>query len=118
VQTPYFNADRKAIADLVEARNRKGLKDGVGVECFKLLEAYGIPVPSCGNAETAEAALELADRIGYPVSLKIVSPDIIHKTDVGCVKLNVGREEVKETFFEIMSRAEKYSKTFRSGYHL
>ena len=113
VQTPYFNADRKAIADLVEARNRKGLKDGVGVEGFKLLEAYGIPVPSCGNAETAEAALELADRIGYPVSLKIVSPDIIHKTDVGCVKLNVGREEVKETFFEIMSRAEKYTSTRR-----
>ena len=113
VQTPYFKADRKAIADLVEARNRKGLKDGVGVEGFKLLEAYGIPVPSCGNAETAEAALELADRIGYPVSMKIVSPDIIHKTDVGCVKLNVRREEVKETFFEIMNRAEKYTSTRR-----
>jgi len=113
VQTQYFKADRKAIADLIAARNRKGLKDGVGVDGFKLLEAYGIPVPSCGNAETAEAALGLADRIGYPVSMKIVSPDIIHKTDVGCVKLNVRREEVKETFFEIMSRAEKYTSTRR-----
>lgn len=113
VQTPYFKADRKAISDLITARNRKGLKDGVGVDGFKLLEAYGIPVPSCGNAETAEAALELADRIGYPVSMKIVSPDIIHKTDVGCVKLNVGREEVKETFFEIMSLAKKYTSTRR-----
>ena len=110
---PYFKVDRKAIKKLMELRERKEAKMGIGVEGFKVLEAYGIPAPSYGKAETAEEALGIADRIGYPVSMKIVSPDIVHKTDVGCVKLNVRREEVKETFFEIMHRAEKYTSARR-----
>lgn len=109
----YFKVDRKAIEKLIELRERKEAKMGIGVEGFKVLEAYGIPAPSYGKAETAEEALEIADRIGYPVSMKIVSPDIVHKTDVGCVKLNVRREEVKETFFVIMHRAEKYTSARR-----
>ena len=110
---PYSKVDRKAIEKLIELRERKEAKMGIGVEGFKVLEAYGIPAPSYGKAETAEEALEIADRIGYPVSMKIVSPDIVHKTDVGCVKLNVRREEVKETFFVIMHRAEKYTSARR-----
>ncbi|NMX21435.1 CoA-binding protein, partial [ANME-1 cluster archaeon GoMg4] len=106
---PYFKVDRKAIEKLMEIREREEPKLGIGVEGFKVLAAYGIPVPSYGKAETAEEALEIADRIGYPVSMKIVSPDIVHKTDVGCVKLNVEREGVKDAFFEILHRAEKYA---------
>ena len=109
----YFKVDRKAIEKLIELRDRKEAKMGIGVEGFKVLEAYGIPAPSYGKGETAEEALEIADRIGYPVSMKIVSPDIVHKTDVGCVKLNVKREEVKETFFKILHRAEKYTSARR-----
>jgi acetyltransferase len=109
----YFKVDRKAIEKLIELRERKEAKMGIGVEGFKVLEAYGIPAPSYGKAETAEEALEIADRIGYPVSMKIVSLDIVHKTDVGCVKLNVRREEVKETFFKIIHRAEKYTSARR-----
>ena len=110
---PYFKVDRKAIANLIEHRAEKEAKESIGVDGFKLLEAYGIPVPSYGKAETAEESLVFANRIGYPVSLKIISPDIVHKTDVGCVKLNVRREEVKETFFEIVRRAEKYTSARR-----
>jgi len=110
---PRFKVDRKAIEKLMEIREREESKLGIGVEGFKVLEAYGIPVPSYGKAESAEEALEIADRIGYPVSMKIVSPDIVHKTDVGCVKLNVGREAVKEAFFEILHRAEKYTSAGR-----
>ncbi len=80
---------------------------------FELLKAYGIPVPAYGKATTADESLQLADRIGYPVAMKILSPDIIHKTDVGCVKLDVGREEVKRCFFEIMRRGEKYTSASR-----
>jgi acetyltransferase len=110
---PHFKVDRRAIEKLMEIREREEAKMGVGVEGFKVLEAYGIPVPLHGKAETAEEALEIADRIGYPVSMKIVSPDIVHKTDVGCVKLNVSREGVKEAFFEILHRAEKYTSAGR-----
>ncbi len=80
---------------------------------YELLTAYGIPVPAYGKAVSADAALEIADRIGYPVAMKILSPDIVHKTDVGCVKLNVYREAVKENFFEIMRRGEKYTSARR-----
>lgn len=79
---PYFKVDRKAIANLIVHRAEKEAKESIGVDGFKLLEAYGIPVPSYGKAETAEESLGFANRIGYPVSLKIISPDIVHKTDV------------------------------------
>ncbi len=75
---------------------------------FEVLKAYGIPVPPYGIARTAEEALEIADKIGYPVAMKIVSPEVIHKTDVGCVKLNVGRDEVIPTFYELVKRAEDF----------
>ena len=82
---------------------------GIEAEAFKVLKAYGIPVPAYGIAKTAEEAVEIANGVGYPVAMKIVSPEIIHKTDVGCVKLGVEREEVKQAFFEILYRAEKYT---------
>jgi len=84
-------------------------------ESFEILKAYGIPVPPYGIAKTAEEALKIADEIGYPVAMKIVSPDILHKTDVGCVKLNVGREDVKRVFYEIVKRAEDYLKAEVEG---
>ncbi len=84
-------------------------------ESFEVLKAYGIPVPPYGIAKTAEEALKIADRIGYPVAMKVVSPDILHKTDVGCVKLNVKREEVISTFFELVKRAEDYLKADVEG---
>jgi acetyltransferase len=82
---------------------------------FEVLKAYGIPVPPYGIANTAEEALEIADKIGYPVAMKIVSPHIIHKTDVGCVKLNVNREEVIPTFYELVKRAEDFLKAEVDG---
>ncbi len=93
---PHFNVDTGQI--------REQLRHKLG---FELLKAYGIPIPAYGKAETADEALDIADKVGYPVAMKILSPDIIHKTDVGCVKLNVNREAVKESFFEIMRRGEK-----------
>ncbi len=91
-----------------EVMERYGDRKVLTAESFELLEAYGIPVPPYGIARTAEDALKIADEIGYPVAMKIVSPDILHKTDVGCVKLNVMREGVKRTFHELVKRAEDY----------
>ncbi len=99
---PHFDVDTDHI--------RERLQQGLG---YELLTAYGIPVPAYGKAVSADEALEIADRIGYPVAMKILSPDIVHKTDVGCVKLNVYRAAVKESFFEIMRRGEKYTSAGR-----
>ncbi len=93
----------------------RGEKRVLTAESFEILKEYGIPVPPYGIAKTAEEALRIADEIGYPVVMKIVSPDILHKTDVGCVKLNVGREEVIRTFHELVKRAEDYLKADVEG---
>ncbi len=74
---------------------------------FEVLKAYGIPVPPYGVASTADEALKIADDIGYPVAMKVVS-NVMHKTDVGFVKLNVMRDEVIKTFYELVKRAEDY----------
>lgn len=54
-------------------------------EAISLLRAYGIPYPDHAVAGTAKEATEIADRLGYPVVLKVVSPDVVHKSDVGGV---------------------------------
>jgi len=78
----------------------------VGAGGLPLLDAYGIKIPPYGIARTLKEAKEIADRVGYPVVLKVVSPDVVHKSDVGGVKLNVGENELEKAFFEILSNVE------------
>lgn len=76
-------------------------------ETKKLLAKYGIPVTKEQIATSADEALAIALNIGTPVAMKISSPDISHKSDVGGVALNVSREEVRTTYNEIISRIKK-----------
>lgn len=62
-------------------------------ESFKLLEAYGIPAAPWGLARNAAEAAVLAEKIGYPVVVKAVSPELSHKTEKGAVKLGIGDRE-------------------------
>jgi acetyl coenzyme A synthetase (ADP forming)-like protein len=110
---PHYDVDKNAFELLCTRIDREEARLSIGVEGFEMLETYGIPVSPYGKAETAEAALEIADRIGYPVAMKVISPDIVHKTDVGCVKLGLMREEVERSFFEIVHRAERYTSARR-----
>ena len=74
----------------------------------KLLHAYGIPVTTPYPASTVEEAVKFSKKIGYPVVLKILSPDITHKTDVGGVSINLKNEQmVRKAFLEIISNARK-----------
>jgi acetyl-CoA synthetase (ADP-forming) len=65
-------------------------------EAFELIKYYGIPIPDkVVLVRSSREAYELADTIGYPIAVKIISPDIIHKSDVGGVKLGLmSKEEV------------------------
>jgi acyl-CoA synthetase (NDP forming) len=75
-------------------------------EARPLLEAYGIPTPPEFLATSPYEAATFASRIGYPVVLKLISPDILHKTDVGGVILNVQDEEAASSGFEkLVTRA-------------
>jgi acetate---CoA ligase (ADP-forming) len=74
----------------------------------KLLKAYGIPVSKEEIAETAADAVKIARKIGFPVVAKVVSADILHKSDIGGVVLNINSAaEVKKAFNDITARVRK-----------
>jgi acyl-CoA synthetase (NDP forming) len=76
-------------------------------EAFEVAKYYGIPTPTAVLVRTPEEAYDLADKIGYPIVLKIVSPDITHKSDVGGVKLGLkNKEEVSEGVKEILKNVQ------------
>ncbi len=72
-----------------------------------VLSACGIRVPGAGLAPDVDSALALADKIGYPVVLKLAAEDVVHKSDIGGVILNIGGpEELAEAFAALIARAE------------
>jgi len=78
-------------------------------ESAELMQTYGIPVVPSGLAAGSEQALAFAEQFGYPVALKIVSPQILHKTDFGGVRLNLKTpSEVTDAFFDIIDSARRY----------
>jgi len=76
----------RAIVDAARARGERKLPE---VDALAVVEAYGVPTVGARVARSAEEAAELADALGGPVVLKVVSPQVIHKTDVGGVRLGV-----------------------------
>lgn len=74
---------------IIEAARRAGRTLLNEVESKQLLEEAGIPVVTARVARSADEAIALADRLGYPVVLKVLSQDIPHKSDVGGVQLNL-----------------------------
>ena len=110
---PRFHVETGVKEQMLVLQEHADARMGLGSGGFKILEAYGIPVVPYGKAATADEALAIADRIGYPVALKVLSPDIMHKTDVGGVKLGVQRGAVIDTFFELLQLAERYTSARR-----
>ena len=78
-------------------------------EAQKILQAYGLKAPDTQLAESADQAVEQATAMGFPVVLKVASPDILHKTDVGGVRVGLETaEEVRDAFDLITYRAQRY----------
>ena len=106
-----FNANKakvKKIFDQVKKERRPNLLEEEGQE---VLRAYGFPLPKSTLAKTPNEAIKIAKKIGFPVVMKIVSPQIIHKSDAGGVKVNIKNDiEVKNAFNEIVNNAKKYNK--------
>ncbi|MBS3752705.1 MAG: acetate--CoA ligase family protein [Anaerolineales bacterium] len=104
-----FDVDQQTVRDLLErvkSEDRYSIGD---LEAWDILEAYGIRIPKSKLAESQDQAVEYAAEIGYPVVLKITSPDILHKTDVGGVKVGLeSPEEVRDAFELMLYRAERY----------
>ncbi len=99
-------AAARKIIKKVRAENRTSLTE---IESKKIFKAYGLPVVDTEIATSEEEAVELAEKIGYPVVLKIVSPDILHKSDAGGVKVNLEDEaSVRKAYNEILKNAKAY----------
>ncbi len=87
---------------------REGREILTETESKKILQTYGIPSPEIHVAKSPEEAEHLASRIGFPVVLKIHSPDITHKSDIGGVALNLNsKSDVRESFEKIINRAKE-----------
>lgn len=103
---PRFLPDRERATRLFESARASGRDILTEDESKELLTAYGIPVVRPEMAGTAEEAVAIADALGYPVVLKVRSPDIVHKTDVGGVMLGLAdANAVREAFGRIVSSA-------------
>ncbi|MCL6478049.1 MAG: acetate--CoA ligase family protein [Peptococcaceae bacterium] len=99
--------------DLVRDILRRVKDDGrlvlLGSESASVAEAYGIPAAPVRLAATPEEAVKIAEEIGFPLVLKVASPKIIHKTDVGGVKIGVKTsDEVSRGFIEITENVHRY----------
>jgi acetyl coenzyme A synthetase (ADP forming)-like protein len=94
-----FAVNRRKAETIVEKHVRQQTYEIGEVESKEILEAYGFAVPRAAVATTAEQAANIAHQLGFPVVVKIWSPEVIHKTDVGGVRLNLSTaEEVMDAF--------------------
>ena len=100
-----FPVNRRRVERVISRHLKRGHKEINEVQAKEILRAYDFTVPEGYITTNPEEAVEIAERIGYPVAMKIASFDIIHKSNVGGVKLNVATAEgIRDTFELMMSR--------------
>ena len=103
-----FAVNRRKVEKIIEQHLCLGTREISEAESKEILQAYGFTTPKASKATTAEQAVNIAKQLGYPVVLKIWSPDIIHKTDVGGVRLGLNNaQEVMNAFDLMMYRIPK-----------
>ena len=103
-----FPVNRRKVESIIERHLRKGAREIGEAESKEILEAYGFATPKGSIATTADQAANIADQLGYPIVLKIWSPDILHKSDCGGVKVGIkSAQEVRDAFDLMMYRIPK-----------
>ncbi|MGT2451942.1 acetate--CoA ligase family protein [Cupriavidus basilensis] len=101
--------NKDAVRKILAAVKEEGRNALTAPEGKLVCDAYGISVPGEGVARTPTGAVELADKMGYPVVLKIVSPDILHKTEAGGVLVGLkSAADVERGYLTIVGNAKKY----------
>ena len=104
-----FNVDKGRVKKIFYQCQSEGRLELGEMEAREILEAYDIRIPKADLAFDIDEAKEIAGRIGYPLVLKIVSPNILHKTDVGGVKIGIDNEkELEENYNQILFSVSKY----------
>ena len=105
---------RETVLSILNQARADGLVALTAPQCKAVCDAYGIPLPSEGLARTADEARNVAEGIGYPVVMKIVSPDILHKTEAGGVVVGVADGDAAAAAYEaIVAGARAYGEDAR-----
>ena len=102
-----FDVDRERAREILAQTDDRDV-DYLGVEAMELLDAYGIPTPPGEVVESPEAATAAAERISGPVVMKIASPEIVHKSDIGGVEVGVPTAAAADTYRAIVDRARSH----------
>lgn len=102
--------DRETVQTIINAADLTTSKFLTEAETGKILRAYGIHVNPTQVADSAEAAMAVAEKVGWPVAMKILSPDISHKTEADGVHLDLrSKVEVETAYARIISGARRYN---------
>jgi acetyltransferase len=97
-----FKVNKSKARKIIDSVKKEGRPFLLEQEAYEILKAYNFPVVSSIMAENEAKAIEAAEKIGFPVVLKVASPDVLHKFDFGGVKLNLkNKTEVRKGFQEI-----------------
>jgi acetate---CoA ligase (ADP-forming) len=104
-----FDVDEEKVKEVFDCCRGEGRLELGELEARKILEAYGIPLPRARLARDIGEAKKMAKDIGYPLVLKIVSPNILHKTDVGGIKVGIENEkELEDSYDDILFSVKRY----------
>jgi len=98
-----LQVDRNRVAQVLDQARAEGRVSLGEAEAREVLLAYGFTLPRSELARNADEAVAHAEAIGYPVAMKIASPDILHKSDIGGVKLNLGDATAVRDAFDLMT---------------
>ncbi|HEX9429197.1 MAG TPA: acetate--CoA ligase [Candidatus Bathyarchaeia archaeon] len=113
-EVKHFEVDLVLARKIIGRARQAGLTNLSQTDAMSLLSAYGLPAIKTEFARTRQQAVALARKIGLPVAMKIVSPDVVHKTDIGAVKLDLNNEkDVGEAFEEILKNVKANSPSAR-----
>ncbi|GAP14849.1 acyl-CoA synthetase [Longilinea arvoryzae] len=104
-----IKVDREAALEVIRRARIDGRGALTEIEAKQVFNAYGLPTTATYLAKTEDEAVTLAKKIGFPVVMKIVSPEILHKSDAGGVKVNIKDEaSVRDAFKTILTNAKAY----------
>jgi len=104
-----FDVDKGKVHQLLDDVREDGRLTMGEAEARDVMAAYGIRIPQSKVAKHADEAVQIAEEIGYPVVMKIASPDILHKSDIGGIKVGLtSATDVRDAFDLIVYRATRY----------
>jgi len=101
--TSFSDVDRPKIQQFFDQAKQQSQTAFPEAQAIKILEAYNFPILESQLATSAQQAVQIANSIDKPLAMKIVSPDILHKSDVGGIRLNVTAQNIESEYQQMMT---------------